>query len=53
MTVTLYRWSHFGYITGKDWVKVMTGTRDACEARAAELQAKGFKTSIRGPRPPA
>jgi hypothetical protein len=47
MTVTLYRWSHFGHVTGKNWVEVMTGTVEACEAKAAELRAKGFKTEIR------
>jgi hypothetical protein len=47
MTVTLYRSSWFAHLTGKPWVEVMTGTPEACEARALELQAKGFKTEIR------
>ena len=45
-TFTLYRSSSFGHLTGKDWVEVLTASIEACEARAEQLRAKGFKTKI-------
>ena len=45
---TLYRSSNFGHLTGKGWVKVMTGSTPDCAARADELRQKGFRTSMQG-----
>lgn len=43
---TLSRSTQFPYLAGSDWVEVMTGTQAECEARGAELEAKGFQISI-------
>lgn len=42
--VRLYRNTNFSHLLGSRWVEVMTGSVSACEARAAELEAKGFLT---------
>ena len=42
----LYRSSAFRHLTGQSWVEVMRGDYAACEARGAELIAKGFDISI-------
>lgn len=43
---TLYRNTMFSYLIGSE-VEVMQGTYDECLAKAADLEAKGFTTSIR------